>query len=120
MRLRRAVGDGFFGRLLDCFYCLSLWVAALFAVVLGATWLERGMLWLALSGGAILLERQRPAAPAPVYFEDEENDDVLLRRQESEGEQDGRGAPGATARPIGDAAAGSAATAPDPETPDGG
>jgi hypothetical protein len=57
VRLRRAAGDGFWGRLLDCFYCLSLWVAVPFALVVGQRWLERVLLWLALSAGAILLER---------------------------------------------------------------
>jgi hypothetical protein len=57
VRLRRLAGDGFFGSLLDCFYCLSLWMAAPPAWLLGHTWLERGLLWLALSGGAIILER---------------------------------------------------------------
>ncbi|MBZ5523142.1 MAG: DUF1360 domain-containing protein [Acidobacteriia bacterium] len=57
VRLRRLAGDSFFGSLLDCFYCLSLWIAAPPAWLLGHTWLERGFLWLALSGGAILLER---------------------------------------------------------------
>jgi hypothetical protein len=55
--LRRMAGDGFWGRLLDCFYCLSLWTAAPIAWWMGADWLERVPLWLALSGGAILLER---------------------------------------------------------------
>ena len=53
VQLRRAAGDGFLGSLLDCFHCLSLWVAAPFAVATGSTWLERGMLWLALSGGRV-------------------------------------------------------------------
>lgn len=57
VRVRRLVGDGFFGRLLDCFYCLSLWVALGPGWLLGHTWVERILLWLALSAGAILLER---------------------------------------------------------------
>ena len=57
VRFRRMVGDGFFGSLLDCFYCLSLWISAPLAWRLGHTWLERFLLWLSLSGGAILLER---------------------------------------------------------------
>lgn len=67
-RLRRALGNGFFGRMLDCFYCLSLWVAAPAAWFLGSNWLDRSLLWLGLSGGAILIERatvRPPAAPAP-------------------------------------------------------
>ncbi len=57
VQLRRLAGNTFFGRALDCFYCLSLWMAAPLAWLLGHTWLERGLLWLAVSGGAILLER---------------------------------------------------------------
>jgi hypothetical protein len=56
-RLRRAMGDGVAGELLDCFYCLSLWVAAPFAWALGQGFQERLLLWPALSAGAILIER---------------------------------------------------------------
>jgi hypothetical protein len=71
VHLRRAAGQGFLGRLLDCFYCLSLWVAAPLAVILTSTWLERVLLWLALSGGACLLERLKPESRAAAYVEDE-------------------------------------------------
>lgn len=57
VRLRRAAGEGFFGRLMDCFYCLSLWMAAPVAWAIGATPAERVLFWLASSGGAILVER---------------------------------------------------------------
>jgi hypothetical protein len=56
-RLRRLAGNGWFGTVLDCFYCLSLWMAAPLGWLWGHTWLERILLWLALSAGAILLER---------------------------------------------------------------
>jgi hypothetical protein len=56
-RLRRVAGNGFFGKLLGCFYCLSLWTAAPFGLWLGGTWTEKLLLWLAMSAGAILLER---------------------------------------------------------------
>ena len=85
VRLRRAVGDGVWGSLLDCFYCLSLWIAAPFAIVTGSSWSERGMLWLALSGGACLLERWKPSTPAALYAEDpEEIPHALLRQPSSE------------------------------------
>ncbi len=80
VRLRRAAGESFWGRLLDCFYCLSLWIAVPFAFLLGEPWRERLLLWPALSGGAILLERitsregRTPSAPC---VEDEEGKDVL-------------------------------------------
>ncbi|HEY2360452.1 MAG TPA: DUF1360 domain-containing protein [Candidatus Angelobacter sp.] len=57
VRLRRLAGNTVFGSLLDCFYCLSLWIAAPLAGFMGHTWLERGLLWPAFSAGAILLER---------------------------------------------------------------
>lgn len=71
-RLRRFTvlrNAGFSGELLNCFYCLSLYVAVPFAWFLGDEWREWLLLWPALSGAAILLERT--TAPAmPVYTED--------------------------------------------------
>lgn len=55
--LRRRAGEGFWGKLLDCFYCLSIWVAMPFALFTGEGWRERVLLWPSLSAGAILLER---------------------------------------------------------------
>lgn len=68
--LRKALGQGFWGKLMDCFYCLSLWVAAPFAWFLGHGAVERGLLWIALSGGAILLERSTAKPPVVTYRED--------------------------------------------------
>jgi len=73
-RLRRRAGSGFFGELLDCFYCLSLWVAAPLALWLGDSWGECLLLWPALSGAAILAERltRETAGPPPApYVEDD-------------------------------------------------
>lgn len=79
-RLRKWAGAGWLGHLLDCFYCLSIWVAAPFACAIGAEWKERLLLWPALSGAAIVMERlitrEAPAAPA-TYTEDGEQDYVL-------------------------------------------
>jgi hypothetical protein len=65
VRIRRALGDSFFGKLMDCFYCLSLWVAAPFACILTTKWTEWPLVWLALSAAACLLERigNHPTAP---------------------------------------------------------
>jgi hypothetical protein len=87
IRLRQWAGEGFLGKLLDCFYCLSVWVSAPLGYVIGETWLERVLLWPSLSAGAIFLEkvtdRSPTATPAP-YIEDpgEENNDVMLRKKE--------------------------------------
>src|SRR5258706_10442882 len=63
VRLRRLAGGSLFGQLLDCCYCLSVWIAVPFALWLGGTWQERTLLVPALSAGGILLERL--TAPGP-------------------------------------------------------
>jgi hypothetical protein len=73
VRLRRAAGDSFWGKLLDCFYCLSLWVAAPLAFLLGESRRERVLLWFSLSAGASLLERATNPAiriPPATFAED--------------------------------------------------
>jgi hypothetical protein len=57
VRLRVKAGDGVVGRLMDCPYCLSLWLAAPWAFWVGHAAIERLAAWLAISGGACLLER---------------------------------------------------------------
>ncbi len=61
VRLRQAAGDGFWGRWMDCPYCQSLWWAAPAATWLALHWhwpLPAGLaLWLAVSGGACLIEK---------------------------------------------------------------
>lgn len=59
-RLRSAAGAGFFGDLMDCFYCASLWVSAPMAFWVAHGWSTRVVAWLALSAGAILIERLIP------------------------------------------------------------
>ena len=74
-RLRQWLGRSFFGQLTDCFYCLSLWVSAPFAWMLGAGWLEKLLFFWALSGAAIILQKiSAPAGdsiPPNSYQEDE-------------------------------------------------
>ena len=72
--LRRWAGNGFWGSLLDCFYCLSLWIGAPFAWLLGPDLRHCFLLWLALSGGAILLERAtQPTSPSSAPYWKEED-----------------------------------------------
>jgi hypothetical protein len=104
VRLRRRAGNGFWGDLLDCFYCLSLWVAAPLAIAMGSGVKERLLLWPGLSAAAILVERlsrshavndagndagNDAAAPPVVYFEEEEEKQDVLRREETEPGRDG-------------------------------
>ena len=55
IKFRKLFGQGFFGNLLDCFYCLSIWIAVPFAILLCDGWLSGIVIWLALSGAACLL-----------------------------------------------------------------
>ena len=57
VRFRKLLGDSFVGKMMDCFYCLSVWIAAPAALFITRRPLEWFMNWLALSGGACLLER---------------------------------------------------------------
>lgn len=83
VRLRRRAGSVFFGKVLDCFYCSSLWISAPFALLVAEGWKERILLWPALSAGAIVIERLTSGGrAAALYREDdttEVEDEHLLR-----------------------------------------
>lgn len=61
LHLRERAGTGPWGRLMDCPYCLSLWFALPFTVWLVVAWslpaVPAVALWLAISGGASLIEK---------------------------------------------------------------
>lgn len=57
VRLRARLGRGIWGTLMDCFECLSIWIAAPLALWLTNSLLHWFIAWLALSGAACLLER---------------------------------------------------------------
>lgn len=86
VRLRARAGNGMLGRLMDCPYCLSLWIAAPAALLLANRFPEGCAAWLAISGGSSLLEkfsRSRPiseprSTTLPVKGA---HDDVMLRTE---------------------------------------
>ncbi|MCP4967758.1 MAG: DUF1360 domain-containing protein [bacterium] len=84
VRLRNRVGHGFWGELMDCFYCLSVWVAAPVAWLGGVRSPRRLLLWPALSAGAIMLERVTSidsGSAVPLIIEEGETgevEDVML------------------------------------------
>jgi len=93
VRLRLRLGSGFVGSLMDCFKCLSLWIAAPAALFVARRPLDWLFVWLALSGAACLLERvgQEPAlTQADAQPLEGELDHVL--RSEAIGAQDDPGA----------------------------
>jgi hypothetical protein len=71
VRLRSRAGSGLLGDLMDCFYCLSVWVAAPICATTGRRGRDLPLTWLALSGAACLLERAtapslEPQPPDPL------------------------------------------------------
>ena len=66
VRFRARLGHGLAGGLMDCFHCLSLWVAAPAAIFVSRKPVEWLFTWLALSGAACLLER---AGQEPVVIQ---------------------------------------------------
>jgi hypothetical protein len=89
LKLRALAGTGIFGSLLDCFYCLSLWVSVPFAYALGESWWERLLLWPALSGAAILLQNvshrlqnvSQWTEQRSFYYEESEREHVLRKEE---------------------------------------
>lgn len=85
VHIRRLLGEGLFGNLMDCFMCLSVWIAAPAAALIATDWKQGIFMWLAMSGGAILLEgftnKESEKMPA-IYYEEKETDNELLRRSE--------------------------------------
>lgn len=57
VKFRKLLGQSLAGQLLDCFNCLSLWIAAPAALVVARGPMAWLMSWLAISGAACLLER---------------------------------------------------------------
>jgi hypothetical protein len=56
VRVRRRLGSAPLGELMDCFQCLSIWVAAPLTLVVTRRRDLSVATWLALSGAACLLE----------------------------------------------------------------
>ena len=65
VKLRALLGDSFAGKLMDCFLCLSLWIAAPAALLVTRAALEWMLVWLALSAAACLLDRLGPQLAEP-------------------------------------------------------
>jgi len=85
-RLRERAGAGFWGTLLDCFYCLSMWAAMAFTAVVTMKLSEIVPTWLALSGAACLLER---ATARPLDIERLELDAVTPQAADEDGTFEG-------------------------------
>ncbi|ATP56739.1 hypothetical protein CPT03_09755 [Pedobacter ginsengisoli] len=56
-KLRKLAGKSFFGSLMDCFLCLSMWVALPVGIYFGNNWMEKILLTLSFSAASIFLEQ---------------------------------------------------------------
>jgi Protein of unknown function (DUF1360) len=83
VRFRGMLGQSIVGKLMDCFNCLSLWVAALAALFVSRRPVEWLFCWLAISGGACLLERigQEPVVIQPMSQPAEGDRNDVLRSE---------------------------------------
>jgi hypothetical protein len=95
VRLRAQLGSGRLGGVMDCFQCLSLWVAVPMAFFVGRI-RESAVLvltWLALSGAACLLERFCPEPlviqPMDEKFEGGASDGMLRTETDDSRQQHG-------------------------------
>ncbi len=73
-KLRKAMGVGFFGSLLSCFYCTSMWVAWVLALYQSDGLIQVAIYTLALSGFACIIfkfSEKNVESKAP-YFEEPE------------------------------------------------
>ena len=88
-RFRAHWGNGFAGNLIDCFDCLSLWIAAPTAFFVTRKPLDVLLTWLALAGAACLLERmgQEPVVIQRVSQPREGDVDDVLRSETSDAEE---------------------------------
>jgi len=78
-RVRRRLGDSPIGGLMDCFSCLSFWVAipaTFFLTTRPVLWVVS---WVALSGAACLLQGLGETRPAGAGAQSTEGDDDVLR-----------------------------------------
>jgi len=69
--LRKKAGSGFWGKLMDCFYCLSIWISLPFGIGLGAVWWEQLLYWFAISGAACLLENITDKNAEPFFYKED-------------------------------------------------
>jgi hypothetical protein len=89
--LRAKLGSSFAGKLMDCFYCLSLWVAAPLALLVTLHFTDWVLTWLALSGAACLLERVTQERALVQSFSSEGDSHAVLRPEEREPEDQSAG-----------------------------
>jgi hypothetical protein len=85
-KFRALLGQSLAGELMDCFNCMSLWIAAPAALFVTRHLMDWLLVWLAVSGAACLLQRlgREPVVMQPV-FKTSEGDTYHVLRSETSG-----------------------------------
>ena len=86
VKFRALLGQSLAGKLMDCFNCMSLWIAAPVALFVTRQYSEWWIAWLAVSGAACLLERPgRDQVVMEPVSQHSEGDDYHVLRSETGG-----------------------------------
>ena len=95
VRFRSLLGHGLAGKLMDCFNCLSLWIAAPAALFVSRQPLDWLFTWLAISGAACLLERigREPVVIQPAPESNQGETDHVLWPEAGPAERESSGGP---------------------------
>lgn len=96
VRVRMWLGERWIGKLMDCFNCLSLWIAAATALFVSRKPVGWLFSWLAISGGACLLQqfhREQVSIETVSQFQEGEANHVLWKEthDDSDGNPGGEG-----------------------------
>jgi len=85
VKFRALLGQSLAGKIMDCFNCLSLWIAALAALFVIRQPIDWLFVWLAVSGAACLLQRlgREPVMMQPVSRPSEGDSYHVLRSETS-------------------------------------
>lgn len=75
-KLRKLLGSSFLGSLMDCFYCLSIWISLPVSLLYAETWQQFLLYWFSFSGAAIILQKTSSAAApyASDYYVENDNE----------------------------------------------
>ncbi len=86
VKFRALLGQSLAGKLMDCFYCLSLWIAAPAALFVTRRFVDWLFVWMAISGAACLLERAgRERVSIEPVLQPSEGDPYHVLRSEANG-----------------------------------
>jgi hypothetical protein len=85
VKFRALLGQSLAGKLMDCFNCLSLWIAAPAALFVARQLVDWLLVWLAVSGAACLLERVGEPVMIESVSQPSEGDAYHVLRSETSG-----------------------------------